>query len=273
MQPDPVFCHYPNGDVQECEWKEACKLGREHFSYDLDKAILNWRTDYGLECADDTLIAFFGSCYFLGFMLTAPLWLRMGDVWGRRLLVHISIVPHILLTASFFFLNKDNASYGIILINTFIGLKEAMTSILAYVLLSEMVSARSRAYYSAANNIYDGLWNITVSLLFYFGRDWHYVSYFYLSILTVVVLGLFLVPESPRFLLGRRKFAKARAVYARIAKVNKREMFTEPLEGEDSDSEMGNVGGMGCARSNHSVTSSQSAAASGIYNHPRVRGL
>ncbi len=231
--PDEVRCVPDVGSEYVCTWKEACELGS--FAYDRDQAILNWRTDFGLECADDTLIAFMGSCYFLGFMATAPLWLRLADVWGRRLLVHISIIPHMLLTAAFFFITPGNASWLIILLNTLIGLKEAMTSIVAYVLLSEMVSARYRAYYSAANNIYDGLQNIVISLLFYFARDWHAVSYYYLSVLAAILFALFLVPESPRYLISRRRYDKARAVYARIASANRRPMFDEPLEGETTE--------------------------------------
>ena len=228
-QPDPVECLQPNGSYEKCDWKDACKLGRDGFRYDMDKAILNWRTDFKMECTDDRIIAFMGSGYFLGWMVTSPIWLRLADVWGRRLMIHISIIPHLILTAAFFLVTPANAEWLIIFINVMIGLKESMTSIVAYVLLSEMVSAKYRAYFSAANNIYDGLQNILISVMFYFGRDWHYVSYYYLAVLVLLFFVLFLVPESPRFLLSRKRYDKARTVYARIARINKREMFTEPL--------------------------------------------
>ena len=217
-----------------------------------------------MECVDDRIIAFIGSAYFLGWMISSPIWLRLADVWGRRLLIHVSIIPHLILTAAFFLITPSNANWLIIFINVMIGLKESMTSIVAYVLLSEMVSSKYRAYYSAANNIYDGLQNILISVMFYFGRDWHYVSYYYLAVLVLLFFVLFLVPESPRYLLSKKKYERARAVYAKIARINKREMFTEPLEGEAEPEG---------SHQRHSISSDDSASARGYYTHHKVEGL
>ena len=69
-----------------------------------------------------------------------------------------------------------------------------MTSIVAYVLLSELVSAKYRSYYSAANNVYDGFQNIIISVIFYYSREWKNVTYYYLGVLVVMFITLFMVP-------------------------------------------------------------------------------
>lgn len=46
---------------------------------------------------------------------------------------------------------------------------------------------------------------------------------------------IFLIPESPKFLMGQHRYQDARNVYERIANVNGKPMFSEKLEGEDEE--------------------------------------
>ena len=48
---------------------------------------------------------------------------------------------------------------------------------------------------------------------------------------------LLFVRESPKFLVSVRRFSQAREVYSTIARMNKRPMFEEELEGEGRESE------------------------------------
>ena len=49
-----------------------------------------------------------------------------------------------------------------------------------------------------------------------------------------LILFVFLVSESPRYYISRNQYSKARDVFKRIARTNRREIFTATLEGENS---------------------------------------
>ena len=59
---------------------------------------------------------------------------------------------------------------------------------------------------------------------------WFVVNICLVSLL--LLLYIFYMKESPRYLISKRKFKEARAVYSFIAKVNGKPKFNHPLEGE-----------------------------------------
>ena len=71
-------------------------------------------------------------------------------------------------------------------------------------------------------------------LVYQFGKSWWIVVWFNLglSLLTLFPL-LFLIRESPKFYVSVSKFQEARLVYEHIAKLNKKPMFHNRLEGEE----------------------------------------
>ncbi len=79
----------------------------------------------------------------------------------------------------------------------------------------------------------DGFANILIALGYKYLKDWKY-WYLINDIEAFILLWLliFLIPESPRYYISRGDFPRARAVFARIAKCNRKPMFSEPLEGE-----------------------------------------
>ena len=60
--------------------------------------------------------------------------------------------------------------------------------------------------------------------------------FIYNLMLAIVLLLLYItcVPESPRYYISHKKYKHARTVFNQIANRNKKQMFTDPLEGEPS---------------------------------------
>lgn len=88
------------------------------------------------------------------------------------------------------------------------------------------MSGDVRPYFSLLNNGFDGLGNTIVALVYCYIGNWY--PWFIANTCIVFVLLLlqtFFMRESPRYLLARKKYKKAKNVYAFIAKVNKKQMF------------------------------------------------
>ena len=70
-----------------------------------------------------------------------------------------------------------------------------------------------------------------------YGKSWWIIYWLDLSICVALILPLVcFIIESPRFLISVNKYPKAREVYATIAKINKRPMFSEKLVGQGGNS-------------------------------------
>lgn len=84
--------------------------------------------------------------------------------------------------------------------------------------------------------ILDGTTNVWLPVFFFYAKDWRILFWGSIGLVVIIFfLITFLIPESPRILISRKKFAKARQSYKFISRFNKKEMFTEPIQGEDEE--------------------------------------
>ena len=113
------------------------------------------------------------------------------------------------------------------------GLGSPLTVVIPYLLLMESVSPDYRSFTCFVIFLFGSISNVYLPLIHEFGKDWWIVFWIEFGLALSAFLGfLFFVRESPKFYVGTKKFDKARQVYSYIAKVNKRPMFTNQLEGE-----------------------------------------
>ena len=73
----------------------------------------NWITDHNLYCKNDFAIGSFGSCYFIGFGFMGLL-LKFADNYGRKKLMFVGCLYHLLLILAILF-SDDYRAYYVIL--------------------------------------------------------------------------------------------------------------------------------------------------------------
>lgn len=114
-----------------------------------------------------------------------------------------------------------------------IGLQFASTSQTAYLMILEVVSVSNRAVYSTVYNMVTGSLNIWLPLYFKYAPSYAHL-YFTNIVLTLLafVFYLLILPESPRYLVSKRYFYEARRVFMKIAKCNRKPMFSNCFQGE-----------------------------------------
>ena len=108
-----------------------------------------------------------------------------------------------------------------------------MASHINYMLLMEQVEEGVRPYFSLLINGFDGLGNTFLALVYLYIGNWY--PWFAVNIGLVslcLLVYIFYMKESPRYLISKRKFKEARKVYSFIAKVNGKPKFYHLLEGE-----------------------------------------
>ena len=182
-------------------------------------------------CYSSSRMTLTGTMYFIGFLAGSILWLRVTDLIGRKWLVVGGVVLHI-LTQLIYIIKLNVAS--LYAATCILGFKAAITNLVTYLLLVEIVSPNFRAVFCALANGFDGGSNAWLPLVYQFGKSYWVVYWINLALAAVLLIPLiFFIPESPKFLIGQRRYAEARKVYERIAQVNRKPMFTERLEGED----------------------------------------
>ena len=101
----------------------------------------NWITEHNLYCKSEFVIGALGSCYFIGFGFLGVL-LKFADNFGRKKVIFVGCVYHMILICALLF-SKDYRAYYLIL---FFGGSSFAKETLIYIYATEMVPTRFKAH-------------------------------------------------------------------------------------------------------------------------------
>ena len=152
-----------------------------------------------------------------------------SDRHGRKIVVKVCFVGIFVAMGLCEIINQKlnvdvHYKYTIYLITQFLlGFFVQVGYVSAYILAIELCSNKKTTLITAFNAYMYIVGMILLMALAYFSRDWHLINS-YLAIYAVfIILLIFLVlPESPRFLLSKKKYEQCYAILKRLAQVNKR---------------------------------------------------
>ena len=200
-----------------------------HFEVDFSdpKSFNNWMTDQQLYCHSGFNIGLLGSMFFLGFAISGIL-MKMSDYIGRLAVVQIGQIIQILCCYIFYFSNNIYAYYVTMFI---LGITWGK-SMLCYLLLSETCPKSTHIYISAVVVASDNFIPlIVVPLYFYLGGK-HWKNIFSLTLILPVISLVMtcFIPESPRYLYSKRRYAQLDVTMNYIAKVNRVELLINSEE-------------------------------------------
>ncbi len=96
----------------------------------------------------------------------------------------------------------------------------------------EMVPPKHRALFSMITSVVDTATMFWVPFLLEYAKNWWILYWMDLSLCFLISLpNIFFILESPKFYISISQFKRARLIYAKIAQINNRPMFTEKLVG------------------------------------------
>ena len=157
--------------------------------------------------------------YFAGAISSGLFVTRSGDIYGRKLPTMISalvsIPIHIALMAS------TNLNFSIVMFYLF-GLTRPGKMQVSFVYVSELVPEKFRRFVGTFILFFDG--SSLILFGFYFlliSKNWVYFQVFTLLLSIASTAILFFIPESPKYLMNKRRYEDARNSFVKIAIINK----------------------------------------------------
>ena len=169
-----------------------------------------------LVCISKSTIGLIVTAYYIGFA-SGALFYQWPEKYGRKYPMQLGMaVSLVAQTAIMFSTNFYVRTIGFYLM----GLSQIRNS-LSYVWASECVPLPKKSLAFTVINLVDAIPVGVTCLYFWFiSKDWYTLNFYQLLICYAAFLGVFLCPESPRWLLVNGKSTEAIKVLNWMAKIN-----------------------------------------------------
>lgn len=174
-----------------------------------------------LRCAPEWQIGFIGACYFIGNVLGNSSLSHMGDTYGRIRMLRVGFVLSCILYAMMIY--SAHSKPLVFLLLFLLGFLSPVRLNFSFIYGSEIIKTSHSTVICSFYNFFDGLTMIQASLYYkYISRDWFYLYWYFLSICIFGSVLSFMMPESPRYLICKGDFKRARQSFNFIAWMNGR---------------------------------------------------
>lgn len=196
---------------------KSSKIGCTKWSYDKNVFSSTIVSQWDLVCDNVPLLPTVASSYMAGVVLFNILTGLVSDRFGRRTVILALTTLHI--TASF--ATAFASSYLMfVTVRFFVGGSIHGVWSAYFVLMAESVPESARPICGGVLNFGWNLGSLLMTLMAYFIRDWPHLQLAFAILSLTLILFFFLVPESPRWLLGQGHSQRAEDVLQLIANKN-----------------------------------------------------
>jgi MFS family permease len=148
-----------------------------------------------------------GLVYFFGFGISALIIPRIADDKGRKWPYFWALIVQLF---GYYMVVRSKSIYETIFYYVVIGLCAGGRNVIGIMYLNEFVEEKYENAITCTANVGDSLVMIFQGIYYSYNRDWLPLHEFGLLISAVVMIGILLLPESPKFYYANRKFNKAR---------------------------------------------------------------
>lgn len=184
---------------------------------DDETSLENWFTDLHLECLSKPRIGLIGSSLFAGWALSAIFIPRMADLYGRKKIFMFSMILE-LATFIGLYLSKDVNLTTVLMF--FFGIASVGRCSISFLYLMELLPASRQVLVGTILHFNNASVGIIGCLYFWkISKNWLWLEVFAGSLALVALIGTFLLmPESPKYLVSKKKYDEARDAINVIAK-------------------------------------------------------
>jgi MFS family permease len=160
---------------------------------------------------------------------------RLGDIYGRKLPTMISSLMAVPLLGCILY--SENLTLTTVLF-FMLGMTGPGKKMVGFVYAGEMFSEEYRTVVGSIILFTDSATMIFLPLYFkLISKNWLYFQLFYFTLSVISSLSLFLIPESPKYLLSKGLNDKAQKSFETIAKFNGVTNFTMVIKTEEKKEE------------------------------------
>ncbi|XP_066138704.1 organic cation transporter protein-like [Euwallacea fornicatus] len=183
--------------------------------------------EFNLTCEKDYLIATSNSLGVLGFLLGSIFFGNMSDRYGRKRIFTVVNVAY--LSLGFLAIFSPNI-WTYLILKLLMGFITSGIYYTSYVLLIESTEPEKRVLATASLNAFYCSAMVLASVLGYLAPSWKYLDLFYTFFGIPCIFYIWLIPESPRWLISKQRISEAKKAIATIAKDNNVKVIEEHLQ-------------------------------------------
>jgi MFS family permease len=227
QKPDAYVCTY-TGDVEPteniCTLDNICAGDSQIASWEADpdsiRTLDNWQQKLDLTCADSWKVSMIGTSLFLGWALTL-LWLPgFADKMGRKKVFLVGMIVDLGLYTGLMF----TYSLEVMIVLYFLfGMMSSIRISVGYVYMVEMMPKKAQTHVTSVWSVTEALVYLIATIWFWqVSKNWFWYCFIGYVWQMISVLGLFWMPESPRWLVSVGKLDEARKAFTTIARWNRK---------------------------------------------------
>ncbi|XP_068634038.1 organic cation transporter protein-like [Battus philenor] len=216
-----------NGSLDVCPadlFDQQNTIPCDGYVYGRDNSVVY---DFDLGC-QEWLRALAGTLNSVGTLLVLPITGYISDKYGRRMALVISVFN----LALFGLIRAFSVNYAMYLalqlLQTTLG---AGTFSSSYIFAAELVGPQYRVITSAWSSSMFAVGQVVVGAIAWGVQPWRYMIMTLHIPCFLIIIYFWILSESVRWLLSKQKYAEARAVLEKVAKVNKTYISEKSLEG------------------------------------------
>ncbi|XP_060068369.1 organic cation transporter protein-like, partial [Ylistrum balloti] len=196
-------------------------------------------TKHHLVCRHDDILSLTKMLFFVGVLVGSFTFGMISDKFGRKFSMCCAQFLQMITSVA---LAWAPNLYVYIFLRFIIGATSTGIVLTTFVLTLELVGPTKRVRAAMLNGFFFAAGEVIVAGLGYLLRDWQYVELVAGSTTVFFLSFIWLVPESPRWLLNHGKMEKAERVIKRIAEVNKMSQHLSPtLNYKEDQKQRGNI--------------------------------
>lgn len=223
-------CHYySNVTIEPLErgnYTEKLTCGTSQV-YDTSQFRTSAVIDYGLVCERAWLRATVQSTYMIGMLLGSYILGDISDRVGRKPVFLSSLVVMVIVGIGQVAIPHYAA---LIVLRLLLGASLQGIFLVAYVMSMEMVGKRSRTVVGVVAHGFYSIGFFVTALLAWLITSWHWLQVAMTLPALLFIPYYWIIPESARWLITKRRPEEARVILEKIAKVNKKKVCDNELE-------------------------------------------
>ena len=209
------------GLYYHCEPKDFCGADKHvvwDYDYSTPESFNNMIEQLDLPCESSFIIGLLGASFLAGIVIGCLTLTRLGDILGRKPIYILGLCLNASFAMGVVWVTSQPLAFAMIFVY---GMSMSSRYYVGYTYNIEMQPKSHYVLVSTTQFLFESITYLFICIYFWkISTNWKALQYFNFGISVFGLIFLFLMPETPRFLISVKRFTEARETLAWIGKMN-----------------------------------------------------